>query len=320
MYPPEKRPDLSSHSMHVLVTGGAGFIGSHSTDALLTAGAQVTVLDNFSNGKRANLPGEHAALRIIEGDIRDPAEVPKALDGVTHVLHLAAQVSVQSSVADPVNSCHNNVVGFLNVLDAARQAGVKRMVYASSAAVYGTPKALPLDESAPVAPISPYGLEKYIDDQYAALYLGLYGFSALGMRYFNVYGPRQDPRSPYAGVISKFTDAMAADRPVRIFGDGGQTRDFVFVKDIARMNLLALQLGPEAAGVCNIGTGTSVTLLRMVDALAAAAGKPVARQFEPPATGDIRDSAMSPARLLALFGEKPATPLTDGLKQLLASP
>ena len=303
--------------MHVLVTGGAGFIGSHSTDALLAAGVRVRVLDNFSNGKQSNLPSRHAGLNVVEGDIRDTAAVTRALDGCTHVLHLAAQVSVQASVADPVNSCHNNVVGFLNVLDCARQAGIRRLVYASSAAVYGTPVSLPLDESSATAPISPYGLEKHIDDQYAALYATLFGFSAMGMRYFNVYGPRQDPRSPYAGVISKFTDALAAGKPVRIFGDGGQTRDFVFVKDIARMNLLAL--GAAAGGVCNIGTGTSVTLLQMVDALAAAAGKPIARQFEPPAAGDIRDSAMSPGRLAALFGEVPATPLTDGLKQLLAA-
>jgi UDP-glucose 4-epimerase len=301
--------------MHVLVTGGAGFIGSHSADALLAAGARVTVLDNFSNGKRGNLPKKHAALDIIEADIRDTAALAKALAGVSHVLHLAAQVSVQASVADPVNSCHNNVVGFLNVLDAARRADVKRLVYASSAAVYGTPQSLPLDESSPVGPISPYGLEKCIDDQYAALYASLYGFSAMGMRYFNVYGPRQDPRSPYAGVISKFVDAVNAGAPVRIFGDGGQTRDFVFVKDIACMNLRALS--SDATGVCNIGTGTSVTLIEMVDALAAAAGKNIVRRFEPPAAGDIRESAMSPRRLLALFGEKPSTPLVEGLRQLL---
>ena len=303
--------------MHVLVTGGAGFIGSHSTDALLASGARVRILDNFSNGRRGNLPSGNARLEIVEGDIRDTATVASTLAGCTHVLHLAAQVSVQASVADPVNSCHNNVIGFLNVLDAARKTGVLRLVYASSAAVYGTPASLPLDEASPTAPISPYGLEKHIDDQYAGLYAALYGFSSMGMRYFNVYGPRQDPRSPYAGVISKFTDALAAAKPVRIFGDGGQTRDFVFVKDIARMNMLALS--STARGVCNIGSGTSVTLLQMVDALATAAGRTIARQFEAAATGDIRDSAMSPERLVTLFGEKPSTPLTEGLKQLLAA-
>jgi UDP-glucose 4-epimerase len=306
-----------AHSFkHVLVTGGAGFIGSHSVEALLASGANVTVLDNFSNGKRSNLPTQHPQLAVVEGDIRDTSAVSRALTGVTHVLHLAAQVSVQASVADPVNSCHNNVVGFLNVLDAARKQDVKRVVYASSAAVYGTPRALPLNEASPVAPISPYGLEKWIDDQYAQLFRDLYGFPSMGMRYFNVYGPRQDPSSPYAGVISKFTAALGSGAPVRIFGDGMQTRDFVFVKDVARMNLLAL--GSDATGVCNVGTGTSVTLLDLVNGLEKASGRTAQRKFEPPASGDIRDSAMSPARLLELLGQKPATSLDAGLAALLA--
>ena len=172
--------------MQVLVTGGAGFIGSHSVEALLADGAQVTVLDNFSAGKRSNLPASHPQLDIIEGDIRDPAAIRSAMQGKTLVLHLAAQISVQVSVNEPVASCHHNVVGFLNVLDCARALGLQRMVYASSAAVYGTPLALPLDESSPVTPISPYGLEKSIDDQYAGLFDRLYGFSAIGMRYFTM--------------------------------------------------------------------------------------------------------------------------------------
>lgn len=305
--------------MKVLVTGGAGFIGSHSVEALLADGAHVTVLDNFSAGKRANLPASHASLSIVEGDIRDTAAVQGAMQGATHVLHLAAQVSVQVSVLQPVGSCHHNVVGFLNVLDCARQAKVERMVYASSAAVYGTPTALPLDENSTVAPISPYGLEKSIDDQYARLFHGLYGFSAIGMRYFNVYGPRQDPSSQYAGVISKFAAAITTGAPLRIFGDGGQTRDFVFVKDIARMNLRALKArGAQVAGVCNIGTGRSVTLLELVESLERCAGKRAARKFEPPAAGDIRESRMSPERQQQWFGDRPATSLDEGLAALLA--
>jgi UDP-glucose 4-epimerase len=308
---------VNVEAMHVLVTGGAGFIGSHSAEALLAAGARVTVLDNFSNGKRTNLPPNHPHLAIVEGDIRAPADIARSLSGATHVLHLAAQVSVQASVADPVHSCHNNVVGFLNVLDAARRGGVKRVVYASSAAVYGTPQSLPITETAPVAPISPYGLEKWIDDQYARLYRELYGYSSLGMRYFNVYGPRQDPASPYAGVISKFTAALAAGTPLRIFGDGLQTRDFVYVKDVARVNLLALC--GDGTGVCNVGTGHSVTLLELVDTLERVSGRKAGRKFEPPAAGDIRDSGMSPAQLLGWFGEKPSTALATGLAALLAA-
>ena len=307
--------------MQVLVTGGAGFIGSHSVEALLANGDSVTVLDNFSAGKRSNLPLSHPALRIVEGDIRDREAVAGAMAGSTRVLHLAAQVSVQVSVNEPLDSCHHNVVGFLNVLDCARRSGIHHLVYASSAAVYGTPVSLPLDESAAVAPISPYGLEKSIDDQYAQLFRRLYGFRAIGMRYFNVYGPRQDPSSQYAGVISKFAAAIQTGAPLRIFGDGGQTRDFVFVKDIARMNLRALQSSAEQiAGVCNIGTGRSVTLLELVSALERCAGRRAERRFEPPAPGDIRESRMSPRRQEEWFSDRPATLLDQGLAELLAQP
>jgi len=306
---------MTLNAATILVTGGAGFIGSHTTEALLAAGANVVVFDNFAAGRRSSLPASHPALSIVEGDIRDLAGVNRAMEKATHVLHLAAQISVPLSVQDPLNSCHHNVVGFVNVLECARQRGVKRLVYASSAAVYGTPRELPLTESSPVAPISPYGLEKCIDDQYAALYGELYGLSSLGMRYFNVYGPRQDPSSQYAGVISKFAAAIAAGDTLRVFGDGGQTRDFVFVRDIARMNLRALEA--DATGFCNIGSGTSVTLLALIAALERVAKRNARRQFDPPVTGDIRHSAMLPDRQFAWLGEQPATPLDAGLAALL---
>ncbi len=300
--------------MHVLITGGAGFIGSHSAEALLAAGARVTVLDNFSSGKRANLP-EAPDLNVIRGDIRDAATVERALAGVSHVLHLAAQVSVPASVADPLGSSHNNVHGFLNVLDAARRAGVTRFVYASSAAVYGIPSQLPLDELSAVAPLSPYGLEKSINDQYAALYRDLYGLSTLGLRYFNVYGPRQDPASPYAGVISRFASALARGDELRVYGDGGQTRDFIFVKDIAQLNRAALE--HSAYGVCNLATGRSVTLLELIDALASCTARSVRIRHEAPAAGDIRHSGASPRRMHELFAPPAMTPLAEGLRQLL---
>ncbi len=300
--------------MHVLITGGAGFIGSHSAEALLAAGARVTVLDNFSSGKRSNLPN-HSRLKVVCGDIRDPVMVAKALDSVSHVLHLAAQVSVPASVADPPASSQHNIQGFLNVLDGARRANVSRFVYASSAAVYGTPVRVPLDEESPVAPLSPYGLEKSINDQYAGLYRELYGMSTLGLRYFNVYGPRQDPASPYAGVISRFVSALMKGEQLRVFGDGGQTRDFIFVKDVAALNTSALQ--SSAGGVCNLATGYSVTLLELIDTLADCAARPVAIRHEPPAAGDIRHSSVSPRKMLELFGPRDMTPLADGLRQLL---
>ncbi|MCC7082608.1 MAG: NAD-dependent epimerase/dehydratase family protein [Burkholderiales bacterium] len=301
--------------MRVLVTGGAGFIGSHSVEALLAEGARVTVLDNLSTGKRANLP-EHQRVEWIEGDIRDAATVRRALKDATHVLHLAAQVSVRASLEDPANSASHNIAGFLNVADAARSAGV-RLVYASSAAVYGVPEALPLDEEAPCRPTSPYGLEKSIDDQYAALYRDLYGASMLGMRYFNVYGPRQDPTSPYAGVISRFAARICAGSTLTVFGDGLQTRDFVYVGDVARANVAALTSSYE--GVLNIGTGTSVSLLQLIEALGHCTGHTPTVCFDPPLPGDIRDSAMRPALMRAILDFVPATGLAEGLARLLAA-
>ncbi len=301
--------------MHVLITGGAGFIGSHSTEELLAAGAHVTVLDNFSSGKQTNLP-VHPHLDVIRGDIRDASVVDQALHGVSHVLHLAAQVSVPASVADPVGSGQNNVQGFLNVLDGARRHKVTRFVYASSAAVYGVPAQLPLDEASAVAPLSPYGLEKYINDQYAALYRELYGLSTLGLRYFNVYGPRQDPASPYAGVISRFASALLKGEELRVFGDGGQTRDFIFVKDVAQLNRRALEHG--ATGVCNIATGESVTLLELIATLAACAERAAQVRHEPSAPGDIRHSSALPQKMYELLRPARMTALPDGLQQLLA--
>jgi UDP-glucose 4-epimerase len=301
--------------MHVLITGGAGFIGSHSTDALLKTGARVAVLDNFSTGRRENLPFDNARLSVIEGDIRVSSDVESSMRGVTHLLHLAAQVSVKSSVADPIASCSHNVVGFLNVLEAARRHGIQRFVYASSAAVYGVPQSLPLREDSPLTPISPYGLEKWIDERYAALYQELYGMKTIGLRYFNVYGPRQSASSPYAGVITKFAAAISSTVPVRVFGDGQQTRDFVFVRDVAKTNVLAL--ASELQGVCNVGTGRSVSLLELITTLEQIAGKGLERRFEPTSPGDISDSGMSPDRLREWFGEVPETALHVGLSMLL---
>jgi UDP-glucose 4-epimerase len=238
--------------------------------------------------------------------------------GVSHVLHLAAQVSVPASVKDPLASSQHNVQGFLNVLDAARRVQVERFVYASSAAVYGAPEELPLTEESPVVPLSPYGLEKSINDQYAALYNELYGLSTFGMRYFNVYGPRQDPASPYAGVISRFAAALEKNEPLRVFGDGGQTRDFIFVKDVAGFNLRALQ--SPASGVCNIATGRSVTLLDLIDTLAKAVECKAKVSYEAPAPGDIRHSSASPEKMYELLAPTAMTPLPDGLRQLIEVP
>lgn len=300
--------------MNVLVTGGAGFIGSHSVEALLAAGAKVRVLDNFCTGRKQNL-AHHANLEVRVGDIRHEKEVQEAMEGITHVLHLAAQVSVQASIENPLNSCLTNILGFVNVLEAARRHQVTRFVYASSAAVYGTPTQLPLAEHVPPKPISPYGLEKLVNEQYASLFSDLYGLRCFGLRYFNVYGLRQDPQSPYAGVISKFMDCAQHQRPLRLFGDGRQSRDFIFVKDVAAMNLVALT--NEVCGVCNVGTGTRVSLLQLIDALSACTGKPLTMVHDPAQEGDIPHSQACIKHLQRSLGQSSPTGLRNGLAAMM---
>lgn len=302
--------------MFVLVTGGAGFIGSHSVEALLASGARVRVLDNLSSGHREYLPA-HADLEFVEGDVCDAACVTQCMQGITHVLHLAAQVSVPVSVQQPVFSNSVNIAGFLNVLDAARQAGVQRMVYASSAAVYGVPVALPLSEASPTSALSPYGLEKLVNDQYASLYGGLYDFSAMGLRYFNVYGPRQDPSSPYSGVISKFASWAQQQQGFTVFGDGSQTRDFIFVKDVARANVAALN--STARGVVNVATGRSVTLMEMIATFAACVEREIPVTHAAARVGDVPYSAVTPTRMQQELGIQNTVQLQDGLSQLLVS-
>jgi UDP-glucose 4-epimerase len=310
------RANVKLSGKKILVTGGAGFIGSHTTEALLSAGAAVTVFDNFPTGKKTNLPSS-PSLRIVEGDIRDRSALTTGMQGIDAVMHLAAQVSVRVSVEDPVTSAEHNVTGFLNTLQAARELGVQRVVYASSAAVYGIPAQLPLDEESPLAPISPYGLEKQIDEQYARILSLLYDMSTLGLRYFNVYGPRQDPASPYAGVISKFADRIQCGATLSIFGDGLQTRDFVYVGDIAEVNVAALSSNHTA--IVAVGTGRSVTLLDLVDTLAKSSGRTAHVKHDAPVAGDISQSAMQPRKLLQMLGMVPSTSLERGLTELLAS-
>jgi UDP-glucose 4-epimerase len=299
----------------VLVTGGAGFIGSHTVDLLLEKGVAVRVLDNLSTGYLKNLQLDHPNLEFVEGDIQSIADVRSAMVGVMHCIHLAAQVSVVKSIQDPVNSNKCNVQGFLNVLEAAREALVTKVVYASSAAIYGVPAQLPLDEASVAQPISPYGLEKMIDEQYANLYSELYGLSSLGLRYFNVYGPRQDPSSAYSGVISIFIDKVKNKQNITVFGDGLQTRDFVYVGDVARANVAALTSSLQ--GVCNIATGKSVTLNQLLDEIFMCIEKVTVshKEFR---EGDIRYSEALPAVMHQHLGVADTT-LSEGLSSLLKS-
>lgn len=299
----------------VLVTGGAGFIGSHTVEALLTSGVAVRVLDDLSCGRRENLPSAHPRLEFIEGDIRDVDAVKAAMQDVSHCLHLAAQVSVTRSLEYPRASAERNVLGFVTVLESARAAGVERFVYASSAAVYGDPETLPLTEAAGLKPLSPYGLEKLINERYADLYERVHGLPSMGLRYFNVFGPRQDPTSPYAGVIALFIERVRSGRALRVFGNGLQTRDFIFVRDVARANLAALEA--QATGVCNVATGCSMSLLGLIEAVGQVYGEQPDIEFLPPRDGDIKQSAADTSRMHKLLGVDARIELLDGLRTLL---
>ncbi len=299
----------------ILITGGAGFIGSHTADLLMQRGIPVRVLDNLSSGHRHNLPETHPLLEFVEGDICDPDTVDTAMDGISHCLHLAAQVSVVASLENPAFSAQQNILGFVNVLDACRRLGAERLVYASSAAIYGEPAQLPLTETSQAVQLSPYGLEKNINEAYCNLYRRLYDFSALGMRFFNVYGPRQDPASPYAGVIALFVDRIGQNRPLTVFGDGLQTRDFVYVGDVARSNAAALEASVQ--GACNVATGKSTSLLDLIETLSELTGNHPEVSFESPRSGDIVHSLANPTRMndeLGIFAE---TSLKQGLTALL---
>ncbi|HYW92536.1 MAG TPA: NAD-dependent epimerase/dehydratase family protein [Gammaproteobacteria bacterium] len=301
----------------VLVTGGAGFIGSHTVEELLDRGWKVRVLDNLSTGKTDNLAINDPALDLVETDVTCAGSVASAMRGVDACLHLAAQVSVAASLEDPPRSASENILGFVNVLEAARANGVRRVVCASSAAVYGEPSDLPLTEEAALRPTSPYGLEKVVNEQYAALYGRLYGMVVMALRYFNVYGPRQDPASPYAGVISRFVERMSHGETVSIFGDGRQTRDFVYVKDVARANVAALEYGGD--GVLNVASGREVNLLSLAELIGEILGTEPRLEFLPERTGDIRHSCGAPTRIHEALSIRADRSLRSGLEALVTS-
>jgi UDP-glucose 4-epimerase len=304
--------------MNVLVTGGAGFIGSHTVARLLAGGHTVRVLDDLSTGKRENLAPFGSAVTLLEGDITDLAAVERAVDGVEAVMHLAAVVSVPVSVERPLFAHAVNATGTLNVLDAARRAGVRRVAYASSAAVYGAIADLPAREEAPLVPSSPYGSQKRYNEEAARLASELYGLETVGLRYFNVYGPRQDPRSPYSGVLSIFIDRLLAGEPVAIHGDGMQTRDFVFVGDVARANVKALT-GTGGSGLAfNVGTGRETSVLDAYRAIAREAGREAEPSFTPVRAGDIRHSFAAVSAIARELGWQAEVPFEDGIRETIA--
>ena len=286
-------------SKRVLVTGGAGFIGSHLVEGLLQLGYEVRVLDDFSTGKRQNLiglgngewsPGKD--FELIEGDIRDPEAVRKATAGMHAVFHQAALGSVPRSVADPVTTHQVNADGTLNVLLAARDSHAQRVVYASSSSVYGDSQRLPKREGEEGLPLSPYALTKQINERYGRLFSDLYGLETIGLRYFNVYGPRQDPQSEYAAVIPRFISALLAGRAPVVYGAGRQTRDFTYVKDVVTANMCALEAPAGACGSAyNVGRGDNVSLLELLERLQEILGMNIEPRFEPPRPGDVMHSS-----------------------------
>ena len=280
--------------MKALVTGGAGFIGSHLAEALVRRGAHVVVLDNLSSGSRANLagPGLAGQIEFVPGDVTDAAAVRRAMAGCDWVFHQAALVSVPKSVQYPRESHRDNVVGTLEVLTAARDTGVRRMVLASSSAVYGDREEVTKREDLPPLPLTPYALQKYAAERYGQLFHALYGLETVALRYFNVFGPRQAADSPYSGVIARFCAAFLASQRPTVFGDGHQSRDFVYVANVVAANLAAAEGAAErvAGRVFNVGTGTSLTLLELIGELQRLTGHALEPQFEPPRPGDVRFS------------------------------
>lgn len=308
--------------MKHLVTGGAGFIGSHIVSALLEQGASVRVLDNFSTGRQENLDGltrqfGRDQLEVLEGDVRNASDVGEAVGGVEVIFHSAAFVSVPGSMDAPQECFDVNITGTSLLLDAARRAGVRRVVVASSAAVYGESDALPLVEETPLQPKSPYALSKRVDEMYAELFTSAFGFEVVALRYFNVYGPRQRPDSMYAAAVPIFARRLLDGKPVTIFGDGGQTRDLINVRDVVRANLIASE-HPRAAGqVFNVCTGLETRLLDLVEVLYALFPNAPAPEFAAPRAGDIYRSVGSPRKARETLGFDAHVSLEDGLKEVV---
>jgi UDP-N-acetylglucosamine/UDP-N-acetyl-alpha-D-glucosaminouronate 4-epimerase len=304
--------------MRYLVTGGAGFIGSNTVDELVRRGHSVVVLDDLSTGKEENLADVRSKITFVKGSITDLEAVQKAIHQAEYVIHLAARTSVPRSVKDPLETNRINVEGTLNVLVAARDNKVKRFVFAASSSAYGETPALPKVESMEPNPISPYGVTKYVGELYASVFGRCYGVETVCLRYFNIFGPRQDPDSPYSGVLSRFASAFLADESPVVYGDGEQTRDFTFVENAVQANLLACEAPGVAGQVFNIGTGGRVSLNQTLQLLRGIAAKKQPTKFEPPREGDIRDSQADISKAKEMLGYEPTVSFREGLERTYA--
>jgi nucleoside-diphosphate-sugar epimerase len=305
--------------MKALVIGGAGFIGSHLVERLLHEGHSVRVFDNLSSGKRENLAAVAADVPLVAADVRHAERLRQEMRGCEVVFHQAAIVSVPYSVEHPQETLDVNLRGTLNVLEAARAAGIRRVVMASSAAVYGEDPALPKREDMLPSPIAPYGLEKLASEHYLAMWTKLFGLETVALRYFNVFGPRQDPSSPYSGVISIFADRILRGSPITIFGDGEQFRDFVYVANVAEANLLAATHPAASGRVYNVGCGTRTSLNELARMLARICGRDVEPTYAAPRAGDIRASLADISRARSELSYEPRIGVEDGLRSLVGS-
>jgi UDP-glucose 4-epimerase len=310
---------MSAAGRAALVTGGGGFIGGHLTERLCADGWNVRVLDDFSTGRAANLARVADHVELVRGDIRDEEALAKAVRGIEVVFHQAAVPSVPVSVAEPLRTNSVNIEGTLRVLEAARHAGVRRVVYAASSSAYGDRPELPKVETMPADPMSPYALQKYAGEVYCRQYTELYGLETVALRYFNVYGPRQDPRSQYAAVIPKFITACLCARSPIIYGDGEQTRDFIMVFDAVRANLLAADAPGAAGSVCNVAAGSRTSLNELFRVIRDETGARVEPRYEAPREGDVRDSVASLERARDRLGYEPAVTLREGLRITIRS-
>ena len=302
---------------NVLVTGGAGFIGSNLTEALLQRGHFVRILDDFSTGKRENLIFDKAypSPEVIKGDIREFSTCQKAVKGIEYVFHQAALPSVQRSIEDPETSNAINVGGTLNILLAAREEKVKRVIYASSSSVYGDTPTLPKHEEMPPDPLSPYALQKYIGEQYCRLFYQLYGLDTISLRYFNIFGPKQDPNSLYSAVIPKFIDALLQGRPPIIFGDGEQSRDFTYIENVVQANLLAMSAEHLHGEAINIACGKRISLNQLLNVLKEILGSKLSPIYQEPRQGDVKHSLADIRKGKEILNYEPAVGIEIGLEK-----
>ena len=304
--------------MRYVVTGGAGFIGSNTVDELVRRGESVVVLDDLSAGKEDNLADVRNKISFIKGSINDLEAVRRAMHEADYVLHLAARTSVPRSIKDPLETNRINIEGTLNVLVAARDAKVKRVVLAASSSAYGETPTLPKIETMQPQPISPYGITKYVGELYAQVFGKVYGLQNVCLRYFNVFGPRQDPTSPYSGVLAKFCTAFLEKTDPVVFGDGEQTRDFTYIDNVVQANLLACEAPAASGKVINIGTGARISLNQTLQLLREITGNELQAKYEPPRDGDIRDSQADIRLAREALKYDPTVDFLEGLRRTFA--